>query len=211
MIGGNILAIWYRLLNNIGRTRYSKNILTANKNESKRSGRVGILSGNPKDEPMHYGEIYDVWSASTMGKGAVSYFQVYLNHVGDKDLKMLINDYIEQAKQEIKDCDELLQANGITPAPTMPERPVVKLEDIPAGARFADQEIAASMAAGSSVSLVACTQTMSKCIREDVGAIFAKHIAAKTILGTKTLHLLKEKGWLIPPPLQIKRPETANA
>jgi hypothetical protein len=172
---------------------------------------MGILSGNQKDEPMHYGEIFDVWTASTTSKGSVSSLQLYLNHAGDNDLKKLINDYIDQAKQEIKDCDELLQANGITPAPTLPERPVVKLEDIPPGARYTDQEIAAALAAGTAVSLVTCTQAMSKCIREDIGAMFAKHVAAKTILGTKTLRLLKEKGWLIPPPLQIKRPEMVNA
>jgi hypothetical protein len=168
---------------------------------------VGVLSGNPKDEPMHYGEIFNVWNASTMAKGCVSRYQAYLNHAGDKDLKKMIEDYIDQAKQEIKEFDELLNDNGIAPAPMMPDRPKANIEDIPVGARFADQEIAAVISADNSVGLVACSQAMAMCIREDIGALFAKYLAAKIVLAGKTLRMLKDKGWLIPPPLQIKQLE----
>jgi len=175
-----------------------------------RAVSMGILGGNPKDEPMHYGEISSVWSASTVAKGAVSFYQAYHNHAGDKDLKKLIEDYIDQAKQEIKEFDEILNANGIAPAPMMADRPRVNLEDIPVGARFADQEIAAAISADTATGLVACTQAMAMCIREDIAALFAKYVAAKTVLGGKTLRMLKDKGWLVPPPLQIKRPETVE-
>jgi len=171
---------------------------------------MGILSGNPKDEPMHYGEIFNVWSASTAAKGMVSFYQAYLNHAGDKDLKKLIEDCIDQAMNEIKECDELLHDNGITPAPTMPERPKVNIEDIPVGARITDQEIAAAISADTAVGLVACSQAMSMCIREDIGMMFGKYHVTKSMIGNKSLKLLKEKGWLVPPPLQIKRPETVE-
>jgi len=168
---------------------------------------MGILSGNPKDEPMHYGEIFSVWETSMLAKGMVSCYEAYLNHAGDKDLKKILNDLLEQAKLEIKECDELLTDNGIPPAPGLPERPPVKLEDIPAGARFTDPEIAAKIAADTSLGLVACSQIMGQSIREDIGALFAKYHLAKTAQGVRILQMNKEKGWLIPPPLQIKRPE----
>lgn len=38
---------------------------------------MGILSGNPKDEPMHYGEVYNVRMASWGAKGAISCYQAY--------------------------------------------------------------------------------------------------------------------------------------
>ncbi|MGG3507763.1 DUF3231 family protein [Paenibacillus lautus] len=168
---------------------------------------MGILSGNPKNEPMHYGEIFSVWTASTLAKGMVSCYEAYLNHAGDKDLKKILNDLLDQAKLEIKECDELLTDNGITPVPALPERPSVKLEDIPAGARFTDPEIAAKIAADTSLGLVACSQVMGQSIREDIGALFAKYHLTMTALGVRILQMNKEKGWLIPPPLQIKRPE----
>ncbi|BBI32827.1 DUF3231 family protein [Cohnella abietis] len=168
---------------------------------------MGILSGNPKDEPMHYGEISSLWSASTVAKGIVSFYQGYLNHAGDKDLKKLIVDYIDQAKQEIKEIDEILQDNGIVAAPMMADRPKVNLEDIPVGARFTDQEITAALSADTAVGLVACSGAMAMSMREDIGVLFAKYHVARSLLGNKTLKLLKEKGWLIPPPLLVKRPE----
>ncbi|CAM4280287.1 hypothetical protein FHS16_002207 [Paenibacillus endophyticus] len=172
---------------------------------------MGILSGNPKDEPMHYGEIFSVWQASTMAKGSVSCYQAYLNHSGDKDLKKVIDSLIDQAKLEIKELDTILIDNGIATTPVMPERSPVKLEDIPVGARFTDPEIAAKIAADTSLGLVACSQVIGQSIREDIGALFAKYHITKTAIGLKILEMNKEKGWLIPPPLQIKRPETVNA
>jgi len=169
---------------------------------------MGILNGNPKDEPLHYGEIFSVWSGSVVARGAVSCYQAFLNHAGDKDLKKILNDLIDQAKLEIKELDKLLTDNGFAPAPIMPERPPVKLEDIPVGARFTDPEIAAKIGADVAIGLVACSQAMGQSIRVDVGALFAKYHLTKAALGVKILELSKEKGWLIPPPLQVKRPES---
>lgn len=169
---------------------------------------MGILSGNPKNEPLHYGEIFSVWQCSMVAKGAISCYQAFLNHAGDKDLKKLLDDLLDQAKLEIKECDTLLTENGIVPAPMLPERPPVKLDDIPAGARFTDPEIAAKLAADTSLGLVAASQVIGQSIREDIGALFAKYHVTKTALGVRILQMNKEKGWLVPPPLQIKRPES---
>lgn len=168
---------------------------------------MGILNGNPKDEPMHYGEIFVVWTASTVAKGAVSCYKAYLNHAGDNDLKKILKDLVDQASLEIKELDKLLTDNGIAPAPMLPERPEVKLEDIPAGARFTDPEIAAKIAMETAAGLVACSQAMGQSIRVDIGALFAKYHLAMAGLGVRILQMNKEKGWLIPPPLQMKQPE----
>ncbi|MNO24507.1 hypothetical protein D3C76_143310 [compost metagenome] len=172
---------------------------------------AGILGGNAKDEPMHYGEIFTVWQASMMAKGTISCYRAYLNHAGDHDLKKILGSLIDQAELEVSECDKLLTDNGIGTAPALPDRPQAKLEDIPVGARFTDPEIAAKIAADVATSLVACSQAMGQSIREDIGALFAKYHLTKAALGVKILNMTKEKGWLIPPPLQIKRHETVNA
>lgn len=93
----------------------------------------------------------------------------------------------------------------------MPARPEVKLEDIPVGARFTDIEIAAKIAADNAAGLVACSQVMGQSIREDIGALFAKYHLTRAALGVKILRLTKKNGWLVPPPLQVKRPEPVHA
>lgn len=156
---------------------------------------------------MHYGEIYNVWQFSMKAKGCVSSYRAYQYHAGDKDLKKIIGELIDQAELEASECDELLTHNGIAPFPALPLRPEAKLEDIPAGARFTDQEIAPMIAADTSLGLIACSQVMGTSIREDIGALFAKYHATKAAIGLKILRMSKEKGWLVPPPLQIQRPE----
>ncbi len=75
---------------------------------------MGILDGNPKNEPLHYGEITNLWSLSILGKGMISCLQAYHNHAGDEDLKQLLDDMIKQTKQEVEESDAVLKANGIT-------------------------------------------------------------------------------------------------
>jgi len=172
---------------------------------------TGILGGNPKDEPMHYGEIYAVWQASLVAKGALSCYRAYQYHAGDSDLKKILGSLIDQAELEISECDSLLTEQGLATAPNMPNRPEAKLENIPVGARFTDPEIAAKLAADIAIGLVACSQAMGQSIREDIGALFAKYHLTKAAIGVKNLHLVKKKGWLIPPPLLVKRPESVEA
>lgn len=168
---------------------------------------MGILSGNQKDEPLHYGEVFDLWSASTLAKGLISSYRLLKNHCGDKDLRKILEDVINQAELEVSELDTILINNGIVPSPKLPERPEVSLEEIPLGARFSDQEIAAMVSVDTAAGLVACSQTIGKSIREDIAALIMKYHATKAAIGLKVLRLTKEKGWLMPPPLAIKRPE----
>lgn len=167
---------------------------------------MGILGGNPKKEPLHYGEAYDVWQFSMGAKGCISAYRAFSFHAGDKELKGLIGDMINQAELEVSECDKILVENGLVPVPGLPQRPEAKLENIPAGARFSDMEIAAMLSADAAAGLVACSQIMGKSIREDIGALFAKYHATKAAIGLKALRLSKEKGWLVPPPLVVERP-----
>jgi hypothetical protein len=163
--------------------------------------KMGILSGNPTDEPMHYGEVYSVWTAVFTGKAMVAAYQTLLNHTGDDDLKKLIQEAIEQGKQDLTEIEALLKANGVGLPPTPPERPTADLETIPTGARFMDNEIAGKMSADVAAGLVAASTVMGQCIREDIATLFGKIHTQKAAFGTKLLRLNKEKGWLVPPPL----------
>jgi len=166
---------------------------------------MGILSGNPKKEPLHYGEAYDIWQFSVVAKGCVSTYRALSYHAGDKALKGIVGDLINQAELEIAECDDILVHNGLVPSPGLPDRPEARLESIPIGARFTDMEIAAMLSADCAVGLVACSQIMGKSIREDVGALFAKYHATKAAIGLKSLRLSKERGWLVPPPLVVEQ------
>lgn len=168
---------------------------------------MGILSGNPKDEPMHYGEVFSTWSFLHVGNGATAAYQTLMNHAGDEDLKKLLEECIQQCKQEKKQIEELLKENGIGLPPTPPERPEACLNDIPVGARYLDNEIAAMLSGDIAAGLVSCSTIIGQSIREDIAMMFGQFHVQKAALGAKALRLNKEKGWLVPPPLHISKVE----
>lgn len=168
---------------------------------------MGILSGNPQNEPMHYGEVFGTWSYLSVTKGLYAAYQTYDNHTGDDDLKKLIEEALQNFKQEISRTEELLKVNGVGLPPSPSDRPTADLESIPAGARFADPEISAAISRDIALGLVSCSQLIGQCIREDIALMFGQFHTEMALLGAKFLKLNKKKGWLMPPPLHLQTPE----
>lgn len=169
---------------------------------------MGILSGNPKDEPMHYGEVFGVWAYLATAQGLAAGYQVFLNHIGDKDLHKLVSEALELKKQELQQIETLLKENGVSLPPAPPDRPKASAEEIPVGARFMDGEISLAVSKDIAAGLIACSTIMGHSIREDIGAMFGQFHVQKAALGLKFLRLNKEKGWLIPPPLHQAKIES---
>jgi len=163
---------------------------------------MGILSGNPQDEPLHYGEVFALWTSLSVAKFRLDSYQVYINHTGDEELRAFLKQVIETSiKPSIKELEEVLLHNDIAVPPTPAERPEADLEQIPVGARFQDAQIAYMVAADIAAGVVASSQGMSQSIREDVGLLYGQMGAKKAKDGAVLLQMMKDKGWLVPPPL----------
>ncbi len=200
VVGKNIIHSLLLILKSIFMMLFSKG----------RYLRMGILSGNPQNEPLHYGEVFDIWSALLTVQGAIAGYQVYINHTGDEDLKKFLENLIENdMNSEAEELKTLLKVNGIALPPAPPERPVASIEDIPPGARINDAEIAAAVSAGLAAGLVTCSQVMGKCLREDVGMLFGQFHMKKAQAGVALLRLSKKKGWVVLPPLHVKNSDQA--
>ena len=63
---------------------------------------MGIMSGNPKDEPMHYGEVIGTWAFIGANNGLISGYEAFINHAGDDDLIKLLEEAIKIMKSENK-------------------------------------------------------------------------------------------------------------
>ena len=162
---------------------------------------MGIMSGNPKNEPMHYGEVIGVWAYIGANNGLISGYEAFINHAGDEELIDILEEAVKMMKNENKPLEQMLKDNGIAPPPSLPGRPKANADDIPVGARFSDMEISAAVSINVGQGLVSCSQVMGQCLREDIAMMFGKYIADRAMLGAKLLRLNKEKGWIIPPPL----------
>lgn len=169
------------------------------------SAMMGILSGNPKDEPLHYGEVFAMFTHLSVNNGMISGYQTMINHAGDGDLKKLMEEAIKSLQAENQQLEELLKSNGVGLPPAPPARPNANLEDIPVGARSTDPEISAAISADTAAGLVACSQAIGQAVREDVAMMYGQFHMNKAQFGAKMLKLNKEKGWLIPPPLHYPK------
>ena len=166
---------------------------------------MGIMDGNPKNEPMHYGEVIGSWSYVGANNGLISGYGAFINHASDQDLIKLLEEAINMMESENKELEKVLKNNGIVPPPSLPGRPKANAEDIPAGARFMDPEISAAVSINMGQGLVSCSMVMGQCLREDIAMMFGKYHMERAMLGAKLLRLNKEKGWIIPPPLQMEK------
>ncbi len=162
---------------------------------------MGVMDGNPKKEPMHYGEVIGVWAYIGANNGLISGYEAFVNHAADDDLIKLLKEAIQTMKAEVKELESLLQENGITPPPSLPNRATANAEDIPVGARFMDPEISAAISINVGQGMVSICQVMGQCLREDIATMFAKYLREKIMFGAKLLRMNKDKGWIVPPPL----------
>ncbi|BDH62456.1 hypothetical protein MTP04_25860 [Lysinibacillus sp. PLM2] len=164
---------------------------------------MGILSKNPKDEPLHYGEIFAMWSHVLTNNGMIAAYQTLYNHTGDADLAKIIEEVLAGLEEENKQVKNVLKINGVGLPPAPPERPNARIEDIPVGAKYMDPEISAILSSNIASGLISCSTTMGLSTREDIALMYGQFHMAKAQLGGKLLRLNKAKGWLIPPPLHV--------
>jgi len=166
---------------------------------------MGILSGKPTDQPLHSGEVFNLWSYLYGTKAYLVTLQVLSNHCGDNDLKVFVDDLLENCmKQEEQQVEAVLKENGIRLPPAPPGRPNVNVEDIPAGARFNDPEIAALIGKELISGKVLNSYIMGVATREDITEMFGDFHTQKVEYADKLLKINKAKGWLVPPPMNLK-------
>lgn len=70
---------------------------------------MGILGKNPKDEPLHYGEIFAIWTNVLGNNGMIAYYQTLYNHTGDEDLAKIIEEAIQGMQEENRQLTNLLK------------------------------------------------------------------------------------------------------
>jgi len=163
------------------------------------------LTNKKPDEPFHSGEVYHLWSYLYNAKNILVTMQVLINHTGDHDLKTYLEDLVESClTQEEQQVEAILKESGIRLPPAPPDRPNVEVEDIPAGARFHDPEIAIIVQNELMTDRVLCSFVTGVAMREDIRSLFGEFHTQKEEYEQKLLDLSKQKGWIVSPPINVK-------
>ncbi|PLT27635.1 DUF3231 family protein [Peribacillus deserti] len=166
---------------------------------------MGILNGNPKEEPLHSGEVFYLWTHLFETKAFLVTLQVLINHTGDHDLKLFLGDLKDNCiKQGAEQVETIIKESGIRMPPAPPDRPNVEQQDIPAGARFYDPEIAAMVLKEVNAGMLLASTIMGISIRKDITELFSTTHTQLADYAAKLLDVNKDKGWIVPPPLMVK-------
>ncbi|HLR09319.1 MAG TPA: DUF3231 family protein [Bacillota bacterium] len=158
-----------------------------------------------QQEPFHSGEIYHLWMYLYYTKAYIVTLQVLGSHTGDHDLKTFLNDLQESVyKEEEQQVEAILKQTGIRLPPAPPDRPNVELQDIPAGGRFNELEITIIVQKEFIYRKETCSYMMGITFQEDIQALFSDFHTTQADYETKLKHIAKQKGWLTPPPINVK-------
>ena len=169
------------------------------------------MFNNYKDNFLHYGEVFNICTYLSKAKDCLVKYQTLINHCEDTELSSFIKSMLEDVViPEIKKMESILKANGVDIPPTPQEKPMADYNTIPVGARFLDPQIATCVLDDIAMNLVACSQIIGISIREDIGKMFAAHHTELVKNGHNLLNIMKNKGWLVNPPLHNNTPNKSN-
>ncbi|MCM3739332.1 DUF3231 family protein [Oceanobacillus luteolus] len=160
---------------------------------------------NKQEDPFHTGEVYHLWNYLYRTKNLLVTMQVLINHAGDNDLKTYAEELVESCLiQEEQAVEGILKEAGIRLPPAPPDRPNVEVEDIPAGARFHDPEIATIIQKELMSTRAESSYVTGIALREDLRTMFGEFHDQQEEYEQKLVNIAKEKGWLVLPPINIK-------
>lgn len=156
-------------------------------------------------EPFHSGEVYHLWSYLYNAKSFIVTLQILINHTEDQALGDFLDDLLENGfKEEEQQVETILKEAGIRLPPAPPNRPNVEVQDIPAGARFHDPEIVGLIHKELMTGKLKCTYMIGMSSQEDIRMLFDEFHTRKAEFDLKLTTISKEKGWIVPPPINIK-------
>lgn len=157
----------------------------------------------------HVGEVFHMWSYLVeLGESEAS-LRLFLNHTNDKDLKELIEHFMADViLPQKKQLQELMDNDGISPAPVTQLPAKCDEAAIPPAAKFVDAQIAQYLVVKAQGLLLYGFRGLSMSLRDDIGKMwlnFFHHVLAQSYTLKQTM---RRRGWLKVPPLYYASPRS---
>lgn len=151
-------------------------------------------------EPLHIGEVMDLWTYYGMLSESNRFVEVGLNTTSDGDLIKLLKVSFDNCHKQIIEIQELLRSEGVPLPETSESKPKSDSRDIPPGVKLSDDEIANGLAIKNISSIMICAGGISQAIRLDVGGMWLKFFMVRVKYGVTLKGVMRKRGWLKIPP-----------
>ncbi len=150
-------------------------------------------------EPLNYLEVASLYAAVMAGRQNVATLSVLYNHAADSDLKTLLKRSIDEQTEWLTGRAEKALAAAGAALPdlhfmrrTLRDYPA----DIPADARFSDQEIALLLANTAKASQMAVLAALHNCYQPYIAKMFQDVLDKAADYNFSVMQLVLNKGWL---------------
>lgn len=152
-------------------------------------------------KPLNILEVSNLWFFLTITEQSIRSEEHAYNIAQDEELKKILKDAKVSVHDPIaKEISELLLKENVPLPRSTPMKPVADYREIPNGAKLSDEEIANLMSFNLLLGVNYASRGLTESIRVDVGGLFFKIIARKTVLGNSLKQLMEKRGWLRIPP-----------
>ncbi|WP_248924328.1 DUF3231 family protein [Paenibacillus hamazuiensis] len=151
-------------------------------------------------QPLHVGEVMNLWYYLAGTQHAMRGEQVALNTVKNEELKKHFQDLQKIHKSVRDDIIALFQKEGIPQPRVTPPKNQAVFANIPDDAKFSDEEAAQLVSENLVLAITFAARGITEAGRSDVAAMFAKFMSLKTAFAITFKDFLKRQGWLILPP-----------
>lgn len=158
-----------------------------------------FLDGEKK--PLNVMEVTNLWFYLLATETTLRNEEISYNLAQDPKLKSMIKDITDTIHIPMRDeLQEFLKKEGVPLPPNTPQKPLGDFQDIPAGAKLNDEEMANLLSYNLAAGVNYGARGLTESIRADVGLLFSKFIMKKTIAGMTVKQYLDEHEWLRVPP-----------
>ncbi|MGO4889884.1 DUF3231 family protein [Anaerobacillus sp. MEB173] len=158
--------------------------------------------------PLHVGEVMTCWTYLAGIKDMLRYEEIGLNTTTDDEVREMLNDAYTMCKSQADRLESFLIKEGVPLPETVPPKPQAQTNNIPAGVKISDDEIANGVSIKIALAIIECATGQSQSIRSDVGMIWAEFQSEMLTFSTTLKKLMNKRGWLKIPPYYSAAYET---
>lgn len=156
-----------------------------------------MIKGNLASLPFR--EIFKLWSQLSTNQGYIAASHAFLQHTRDKQLKVMILEFIQCLKEDNKQLTLLLQNNGVLAPAASLAYSHMKLTDIRGKTTIKDSDISAILSMNIAASVIAVSQALETATTKKHLTKYRELHMRYALLGAKLIELSKKKGWLLAP------------
>ncbi|WP_341302706.1 DUF3231 family protein [Lysinibacillus sp. FSL H8-0500] len=148
---------------------------------------------------LPFQEIFKLWSQLSVNHGYIASSHAFFQHTRDKNLKMVILEFIQCLKEDNKQLTLLLQDSGVLAPTTSLTSSKIKLTDIRGKTIIHDSDISAILSMNIAASVIAVSQALEMATKKKHLTKYCELHMRYALLGAKLIELSQKKGWLLAP------------